>query len=87
VQKYPIEPRITIEQRQKAIDALAADIVLLESTITMLQYRGCLPRTRTDLHRMLSDWEQQIEVMRDHQAAVNDSKHPIGTLAWWSEKD
>ena len=70
MQKFPIEDRITIASRQKAIDALAVDIVLLESTIKMLEIRGCLARTRTDLARMLNDWQMQIEVMRDHQAAV-----------------
>jgi hypothetical protein len=67
----PIEDAKTIETRARAIAKLQDDVAMLSETIAMLRVRGCSQRTMTDLLRMESDWLIQLEVMRDHQAAVS----------------
>lgn len=71
VETVPMENAELIATRERAIDKLAVDIVMLESTIAMLMQRGCGQRTMADLLRMLADWKEQISIMRDHQAAVS----------------
>lgn len=66
----PIESQEMIETRRRAINKLADDVAMLSETIAMLKIRGCGQRTMTDLLRMESDWLIQLEIMQQHNEAV-----------------
>lgn len=66
----PIESQEMIETRRRAINKLADDVAQLSECIAMLKIRGCGQRTMTDLLRMESDWLIQLEIMQQHNEAV-----------------
>jgi hypothetical protein len=64
------EDDVFIETRAKAIDALQADLDVLDDFIRMLHRRGCPASVRKGIRQMQQDWIAQLDVMTTHQAAV-----------------
>lgn len=68
-----------IEARAGAINSLQADLDVLDDFIRLLMRRGCTPAVRKGIRSMQDDWFAQLQVMKDHQAAVTPAsqKPPV----------
>lgn len=59
-----------INAREVAIANLQVDIAMLDDFIRLLMRRGCTVAVRKGVRQMQEDWDKQLQLMKDHQAAV-----------------